>query len=153
MDQVSDSSSLTFAKSAIERGDLPELQCVLEKSQWDIGSEPLDSEGQTALHIACANDGHLDIVQYLVNERECSMLKENHDQVTPIVIAWINNCYQVTAFLLKSIKEKGIFAEAKLSPKSLSKLLETLQLGSDTDIRNAIKMFSLECVTREVLMQ
>ena len=84
MDQISDSSSITFAKSAIERGDLPELQRVLEKSQWDVGSEPLDSEGQTALHIACAN-GRLDIVQYLVNERECDMLKENHDQVTPIV--------------------------------------------------------------------
>ena len=53
------------AVSAIERGDLSELQHVLEESEWDIGSEPLNSKGQTALHIACAN-GHLDIVQYLV---------------------------------------------------------------------------------------
>ena len=53
------------AVSAIERGDLSELQHVLEESEWDIGSEPLGSKGQTALHIACAN-GHLDIVQYLV---------------------------------------------------------------------------------------
>ena len=57
--------SKASAVSAIERGDLSELQHVLEESEWDIGSEPLNSKGQTALHIACTN-GHLDIVQYLV---------------------------------------------------------------------------------------
>ena len=68
--------SQASAVSAIERGDLFELQHVLEESEWDIGSEPLDSKGQTALHIACTN-GHMDIVQYLVNKKGCSVTVED----------------------------------------------------------------------------
>ena len=58
------------AISAIERGSLSDLCHVLEESEWDIRSEPLDSKGQTALHIACTS-GHLDIVEYLVIEKKC----------------------------------------------------------------------------------
>jgi len=50
-----------------EKGDL-QLRRLLEETQLDVGSEPLGSEGETALHVACAH-GHLDVVQYLVNDR------------------------------------------------------------------------------------
>ena len=88
------------AVSAIERGDLFELQYVLEESEWDIGSEPLDSKGQTALHIACAN-GHLDIVQYLVNKKWCSVTVKDMYGHTPLILSFINKHWKVANFLLQ----------------------------------------------------
>ena len=89
------------AVSAIERGDLSELQHVLEESEWDIGSEPLDSKGQTALHIACAN-GHLDIVQYLVNKKGCSVTVEDVYRHTPLILSLINKHWKMANFLLQN---------------------------------------------------
>ena len=88
------------AVSAIERGDLSKLQHVLEKSEWDIGSEPLDSKGQTALHIACAN-GHLDIVQYLVNTKGCSMAVKDVSGHSPPMLSFINEHWKVVNYLLQ----------------------------------------------------
>ena len=88
------------AVSAIERGDLSELQHVLEESEWDIGSEPLDSIGQTALHIACTN-GHLDIVQYLVNKKGCSVTVEDVYGHTPLILSLINKHWKMANFLLQ----------------------------------------------------
>ena len=95
------------ALSAIRRGDLSELQHVQEKSQWNIGSEPLDSKGQTALYIACAN-GHLDIVQYLVNEKKCSVAVEDVYGHTPLMLSLINKHWIVADFLLKSAPNSDI---------------------------------------------
>ena len=95
------------ALSAIERGDLSVLQHVLEESQWDIGSEPLDSKGQTALHIACAN-GHLDIAKYLVNEKRCSVTVEDHYGHSPLVLSLINKHWIVADFLLKAAPNSDI---------------------------------------------
>ena len=92
------------AVSAIERGALSELQHVLDKSEWDIGSEPLDAKGQTALHIACAN-GHLDIVQYLVTMKGCSVTVENlpgHISIyTPLMLSFVNKHWKIANFLLQ----------------------------------------------------
>ena len=88
------------AVSAIEREDLSELQHVLEESEWDIGSEPLDSIGQTALHIACTN-GHLDIVQYLVNKKGCSVTVEDVYGHTPLILSLINKHWKMANFLLQ----------------------------------------------------
>ena len=85
--------------SSCERGDLSELQRVLEESQLDIGSEPLDSKGQTALHIACTN-GHLHITQYLVNEKECSVMVEDVYGHNLFVLSLINKHWKVAEFLL-----------------------------------------------------
>ena len=87
------------AVSAIERGDLSELQHVLKESEWDIGSEPLDRKGQTALHIACAN-GHLDIVQYLV-KKGCSVTVEDVYGHTPLMLSFINKHWKVANSLLQ----------------------------------------------------
>ena len=85
--------------SPCERGDLSELQRVLEESQLDIGSELLDGKGQTALHIACAN-GHLHIAQYLVNEKECSVMVEDVYGHNPFVLSLINKHWKVAEYLL-----------------------------------------------------
>ena len=95
------------ALSAIERGDLSKLQHVLEESQWEIRSEPLDSKGQTALHIACAN-GHSGIVQYLVNEKRCSVTVEDHYGHSPLVLSLINKHWIVADFLLKAAPNSDI---------------------------------------------
>ena len=95
------------AVSAIERGDLSELQHVLEESEWDIGSEPLDSKGQTALHIACAN-GHLDIVQYLVNRKRCSVTVEDIYGQTPLMLSFINKHWKMANFLLQIAPDSSI---------------------------------------------
>ena len=87
------------AVSVIERGDLSTLQHVLEESEWDIGSEELDSKGQTALHIACDN-GHLDIVQYLVNKKGCSVTVKNVHGITPLELSFINKHWKMANFLL-----------------------------------------------------
>ena len=87
------------AISAIVRGDLSELQHVLEESEWDVESEPLDSKGQTALHIACANV-HLDIVQYLVNKKGCSVTVEDVYGHTPLILSFVNKHWKVANFLL-----------------------------------------------------
>ena len=86
--------------SAIERGDLSELQHVLEESEWDIGSEPLNNIGQTALHIACAN-GHLDIVQYLVNKKGCSMTVKDFYKDTPLMLSFVNRHWKVINILFR----------------------------------------------------
>ena len=86
---------------ACEKGDLSELQHVLEKSQLDIGSETLDNKGQTALHIACAN-GHLHIAQYLVNEKECSAIIEDTSGRTPFALSLLNKQWKVADFLVTS---------------------------------------------------
>ena len=85
--------------SSCERGDLSELQRILEESQLDIGSEPLDGKGQTALHITCAN-GDLHIAQYLVNEKECSVMVEDVYGHNPFVLSLINKHWKVAEFLL-----------------------------------------------------
>ena len=95
------------AVSAIERGDLSELQHVLEESEWDIGSEPLDSKGQTALHIACAN-GHLDIVQYLVNKKRCSMTVKDVYGHTPLMLSFINKHWKMANFLFQNDQNYAI---------------------------------------------
>ena len=95
--------------SAIENGDLSELQHVLEESEWDIESEPLDSIGQTALHIACDN-GHLDIVQYLVNKKRCGVTVGNVYGHTPLMLSLIKEHWKMAIFLFEiaptSVKEK-----------------------------------------------
>ena len=88
------------AVSAIEGGDLPELQHVLDESEWDIRSEPLDTKGQTVQHIACAN-GHLDIVQYLAIRKGCSVTVKGVYGVTPMMLSFINKHWKVANFLLQ----------------------------------------------------
>ena len=88
--------SVSIMISSCERGDLSELQRVLEETELDIGVEPLYSKGQTALHIACAN-GHLHIAQYLVNEKECSVMVEDVYGHNPSLI---NKHWTVADFLL-----------------------------------------------------
>ena len=88
------------AISAIERGDLSELCHVLEESEWDIRSEILDRKGQSALHIACTS-GHLDIVQYLVTEKKCSVTLANINGHTPLLLSLINKHWKVADFLLQ----------------------------------------------------
>ena len=88
------------AVSAIERGDLSELQHILEESEWDIRSEPLDSIGQTALHIACDN-GYLDIVQYLVNKKGCSVTVKDVSRHSPPMLCFINEHWKEANFLLQ----------------------------------------------------
>ena len=89
------------AISAIERGDLSELCHVLEESEWDTRSETLDSEGQSALHIACTS-GNLDIVKYLVIEKKCSVTVEDVYGHTPLMLSLINKHWKVADFLLQN---------------------------------------------------
>ena len=78
-------SSKELILAASEKGDLLQIQCVLQETELDVGS---GSEGETALHVACAY-GHLDIVQYLVNDRGCSVAVPNSRAVgaTPLEVA------------------------------------------------------------------
>ena len=96
--------SKASAVSAIERGDLSELQHVLEKSEWDIGSEPLDSKGQTALHIACTN-GHLDIVQYLVENVKSDENDSAKRMATGLLLSLTNKKCNVAEYLLSKTSE------------------------------------------------
>ena len=91
------------AVSAIERGALSELCHVLKESEWDIRSETLDSKGQSALHITCTR-GHLDIVQYLVIEKKCSVTVEDVYGQTPLLLSLINNHWKIADFLLQNTK-------------------------------------------------
>ena len=92
---------------AIQRGDLSWLHHILEESEWDIGSEPLDSKGQTALHIACAN-GHLHIVQYLVNKKGCSVTVEDVYGHTPLILSIIQTQWKIANFLLQNVPNSVI---------------------------------------------
>ena len=114
------------AVSAIVRGGLSELQHVLEESEWDIGSEPLDSKGQTALHIACAN-GHLDIVQYLVNKKGCSVTVENVNGHTPLILSFINKHWKMANFLLQFVPDSvfnGLGGGIRLTSYNMSIMME-----------------------------
>ena len=99
-DQISDSPSKESIRLVVKSGDHSELQCVLKESQLDIGSEPLDDKGQTALHIACAN-GHLHIAQYLVNEKRCSV-NVIAQRKTCLSIARSNGYLHIVKYLLRS---------------------------------------------------
>ena len=114
------------------KGDLPQLKRVLEETQLDVGSEPLGSEGETALHVACAH-GHLDIVQYPVNDRGCSVAVPNSRAVgaTPLEVAWTNKHWEVVEFLLKAIQGKELFAEVGLAPTTVTQLQEVAKYGDE----------------------
>ena len=117
--------SKASAVSAIERGDLSELQHVLEESEWDIGSEPLDSKGQTALHIACTN-GQLDIVQYLVENDENDSAKRT---ATGLLLSLTNKKCNVAEYLLSKTSEyfpyyaKEVIHSNKLIPQLENEIL------------------------------
>ena len=94
-------SSPELSAAAYEEGDIPWLQNVLEETESDVGSEPLGSEGETALHVACAY-GHLGIVQYLVTER-------GYFTSLHLNVAWDSKHWEVVEFLL-SITEEDVYA-------------------------------------------
>ena len=104
---------------------------VLEETELDVGSEPLGSEGETALHVACAH-GHLDIVQYLVNDRGCSVAVPNSRAAgaTPLEVAWANKHWEVVEFLLKAIQGKELFAEVGLAPTTVKQVQEVATYGN-----------------------
>ena len=95
------------AVSAIEKGDLSELQHVLEESEWDVGSDPLNSIGQTALHIACDN-GHLGMVQYLVIKKDCTVAVEDFYGNTPLMCLIIHKHWKIANFLLQRATNSAI---------------------------------------------
>ena len=125
-------SSKELIITACEKGDLPQLKRVLEETELDVGSEPLGSEGETALHVACAH-GHLDIVQYLVNDRGCSVAVPNSRAAgaTPLEVAWANKHWEVVEFLLKAIQEKELFAEVGLAHTTVTQLQEAAKYGDE----------------------
>ena len=84
--------------AACRKGDLPQLKRVLEGTQFDVGSEPLGSEGETALHIACAH-GHLDIVWYLIIKRGCCFT------LPDLNVASYSRHWRVMELLLSTAKE------------------------------------------------
>ena len=102
-------------KEAIEKGNLSELDRLLKDSpEWDIRSEHLElshytgSGGkQTALHLACTH-GHLNIVEYLVLGRGCSVTQTNLGGLTPLELAWSYKHWEVVLCLLNYIQEKGV---------------------------------------------
>jgi len=122
-------SSRELILAACEK-DLPQLKRVLEETEFDVGSEPLGSEGETALHVTCAH-GHLDMVQYLVNDRGCSVAAPNSRAVgaTPLEVAWANEHWEVVEFLLKAIQGKELCSEVGLAPTT--QLQEVAKYGDE----------------------
>ena len=118
-------------KEAIEKGNLSELDHLLEDSpEWDIRSEHLQLSHytggggkQTALHLACMY-GHLNIVEYLVLGRGCSVTQTNLGGLTPLVLAWSYKHWEVMLCLLNYIQEKG-FLQGK-SPSRLGLSVEAI---------------------------
>ena len=102
-------------KKAIGKGNLSELHRLLKNSpEWDIGSEHLelshytDNGGkQSALHLACKY-GRLNIVEYLVLGRGCSVTQTNLDGLTPLELAWSYGHWEVVLCLLNYIQERGV---------------------------------------------
>ena len=139
-------SSKELILGTCEKGDLPQLQCVLEETELDVGSESLGGEGETALHVACAH-GHLDIVQYLVNDRGCSVAVPNSRAVgaTPLEVAWANKHWEVVEFLLKAIQGKELFAEVGLAPTTVTQLQQVAKYG-DMALHQACNSGYLEAV-------
>ena len=125
-------SSKELIIAACERGDFPQLERVLEETELDVGSEPLGSEGETALHVACAH-GHLDMVLYLVNDRGCSVAVPNSGAVgaTPLEVAWANKHWEIVKFLLNAIQCRGLFAEVGLAPTTVTQLQEVAKYGDE----------------------
>ena len=122
-------SSKKVIIGACEKGDLPQLQHVLEETELDVGSEPLGSEGETALHVACAH-GHLDIVQYLVNDRGCDPTAMSYHGTTPLQVAWQNKCWMVASYVLQAMREHPGHVSG-LSSTAITQLLELVDFGED----------------------
>ena len=112
---------------AIEKGDLSELHRLLEDfPEWDIRSEHLELTHytvsgckQSALHLACMY-GHLNIVEYLVFQRGCSVTQTNLGGLTPLELAWFYEHWEVVLCLLNYIQEKGFFQGKRSSRLGLS---------------------------------
>ena len=124
-----DNDIKAHVKEAIEKGNLSELDRLLEDfPEWDIRSEHLElshytgSGGkQTALHLACTCD-HLNIVEYLVFQRGCSVTQTNLGGLTPLVLAWYYKHWEVVLCLLNHIQEKG-FLQGKRPSQSVFRSL------------------------------
>ena len=148
---------------AIEKGDLSELHRLLEDfPEWDIRSEHLElshyiSSGgkQFALHLACMY-GHLNIVEYLVFQRGCSVTQTNLGGLTPLVLAWFYEHWEVVLCLLNYIQEKG-FLQGKrssrlgLSVEAIIPQFQVLAPFENDSLRDACKqnlLQTLQCLCK-----
>ena len=127
--------------TACERGDLSELKRALEEFEWDIGTEPLDTTGQTALHVACAH-GHLNIVKYLIYEKECDMAATNSNGDIPLMRAWANKRWKTVEFMLQVIQKDGLYCKLNLALKTVSRLQEVVKFGSKALYQACVKGYT-----------
>jgi len=82
---------------ACRSGDLTVLKILLSKTSWTFNINHI-IEGTTVLHEASAN-GHLQIVQYLVNTKHCRCDISDSDGNYPIHVACANGHKRIVEFL------------------------------------------------------
>ncbi|CAH1785964.1 unnamed protein product [Owenia fusiformis] len=87
-------------EDAVKRGDMLNLQTILEDRGGKINVNLYDTEGQTALHQGCL-EGNLELVKLLVNfgadVRLC-----NRDGWAPLHIAAYGGHNEITLYLINA---------------------------------------------------
>jgi hypothetical protein len=72
--------------NACRNGDFNYVQALVETSSFDADINPLESNGSTALHIACS-EGYTDIVRLLLNDHRVDRHRLNKDGQTAFKVA------------------------------------------------------------------
>ena len=97
--------SLTLEEYYLEcarSGELNDLKEAMKDADDKFDVNLKDPRGNTALHFAATN-GHLEVVEYLINELKCDINVQNNIQNTPLIWAAFNGQRKVSEFLI----EKG----------------------------------------------
>ncbi len=98
-------------------GDLSGLRKAISRLGVDFDVNAADGDGRTALWHAC-EAGQLDVVKFLVEEKQADVHKVNHDEETPLLAAACNEHDATVEYLLSREANLG---QAKPKPKSKPK--------------------------------
>ena len=102
-DESPDLNEQLLIISAIYNGDLREVKRLVEVEQVDLDLCTYDDVRATPLHLASLC-GHLDIVRYLLEERNCDLECRTEYESTPLHCAAMEGSLDIVQYL---ISERG----------------------------------------------
>ena len=115
-------------QSAIKDGDLTEVKRLVEVEHVDPNLCTYGDKRATPLHLA-SDYGHLDIVRYLVEERNCDLECRTEYESTPLHYAALEGRLDIVQYL---ISERG--SDMECTNKSGETPLHCAALGGALDI-------------------
>ncbi|KAL6223307.1 hypothetical protein ACLB2K_006694 [Fragaria x ananassa] len=132
---VEDSSLGTMSSedkvdALLEAARYDDMEDITSLVSQGVSLDSKDSQGRTALHMACAN-GHLDVVEYLIS-RGVDLNATNMEMNTPLHWACLNGHIEVVKKLILAGATVGVLNSYEKSP------IDEAVSGQKMDVIDAI---------------